>query len=280
MAATPSSSGPTGRADGRTRASPDADEGWLYEGLRIGSSRAFRRLLALHDAPMRRVVALYPGADPDPVVRRTWGTALHGLDMFTWHTTFRAWLFGILVSTGRRAAGQGGRYGPPADRPPRAAGPASARPPWDTLAWSSVWDDSGWAALDAALAGCPPGQRELVWLCDAEGWPEQEACDAVGVTAEEGRAALDRTRAVLADAVAEHLGRPCDPATAADRRRAVAGLLVAGLEDPGRTPEGLLLGDFRSWRRERGLWWWTRLADRVRKGRSASIGRLEGRGDP
>lgn len=242
----------------------------LYETLRRGSGRAFRRLLELHDPAMRRVASWYA---PDPaeaaaLVRETWAIALDGLGMFTWHTTFRAWLFGILVSVGRGAASA--PRGPehagagaaevrvPVPRP-TPTGP-SAAVDWPTLTWDPRWTAASWRALDEGVAALPLPAREVVLLHEAEGWPLPEVLDVLQHTTAEGAALLRDGLARVRDAVTGHLGltapgghpHPPRPATADE----VAGLreaLRARAPGPPDPPDSALLDVFRGWRTRRGI---------------------------
>ncbi len=231
-----------------------ADEWALFEDLRLGSGRAFRRLIDEHDAPMRRLVALQTPADPSPIVLHAWGTALHGLDMFTWHTSLRSWLFGIVLSY---ATGGASTPVVPAPAPSPEPVTAGQRVAWDSLAWSQPWGPGGWAAVDAALAMLPVHERSVVWLHLAEGWPMQEVCDTVGLTAARGDLALSLASDALTAAVARHLGREDGP-----DRAALGPLLLASAPEPGRTPDSSLTALFKHWRRDRGLRLWHRLLRR------------------
>lgn len=270
-----------------------AEEAALYEGLRRGSLRAFRRLLAQHHGGMLRVAGWYTD-DPErgaAVVRHAWMTALGGLTMFTWHTTFRAWLFGILVVHGR---GEPAMAAPP---PPVPAGPPAATPPtdWSHLPWSAAWSAQAWARLDTAVARLEPHQREAVRLRDVEQWSFDEAGDILGWTGAEMVALLHAGRAALVDHVARELALPpcltCDePATrptalaegaldepersdaathaagcpaCACRTSRLAGVtaLLAATATPHAAvpPDPRLVTAFRRWRSARQLHLWQRL---------------------
>lgn len=245
-----------------------ADELALFEGLRLGSERAFRRLVTAHQAPMLRLSALYAddaGAQEE-LVRWTWSTALHGLGMFTWHTSFRAWLFGILAAHGRAR---------PPTAPPTAPAPdpacggtaapaAGADLDWAGLAWSPRWSAEGWQAVERALAALPMAQREVVHLRDIERWPASEADAALGVTADEGGRLLARGREAVRVAVRAWLGLP--PSALADPQRERDGVVeLLGLLRPAATgspdadPAHELVAIFRDWRAARRIPVWRRL---------------------
>ncbi len=219
----------------------------LYEGVRLGSERAFRRLVAGQAGLVARMAGLY-GVDAGELARWTWGTALHGLGMFTWNSSFRAWVIGILVAHGRAAA----RPQPPPPSPPRATATPSTS--WAGLAWSPRWQAGGWEAVEAALAALPLAEREVVHLHDAEGWPAREAFDALGLTAGEGDRLLAAGRERVRCALADWLGQAPGPDTDGSQTRAVVevlGLLVR--EGAAPTPDRELLATFRAWRASRRI---------------------------
>lgn len=229
----------------------------LYEALRLGSGRALRLLAERHDPAMRRVALLYVQQGPavDALVRRTWTTALPGLDMFTWHTSFRAWLYGILVTAGRGVATR------PEVVPLPEAGHDDGRKhlPWATLPWSR----DGGAAVAAAAAGLSrmtQREREVLWFRHAEGWPDREVCDVLGLTGEEYGTLRTSSEAGLVSAVARHLGAP--PPASGEAQAASTALMTALRPEPGRTPDAEILRALRRWRAERGLTVWHRVRAR------------------
>lgn len=191
----------------------------LYEALRLGSGRAFRALLDVHGPAMLRIAGWYTGdrATAERLVRATWVTALGGLDMFTWHCTFRAWLFGILVSHGRSLRVRHGRAPHVTLRPPSPAAlaprPADVSLDWEHLAWSPRWSPASWQVLAAAVEALPADQRDAVRLRDVEGWPTREVCDALALAADDEHRLLHASRGSIAHALEVHLAAAgCDDA--------------------------------------------------------------------
>ncbi|MFC3686975.1 RNA polymerase sigma factor [Aquipuribacter hungaricus] len=239
------------------------DEGVLFEGLRLGSAQAFEELLRAQDATVRRLARLYVPEDlVGDLVLRTWSVALPGLDMFTWHTTLRAWLTGILVTSGRARAASAGALAPAGtpgqvatEAPGGAAGPGRDDVPWATLAWSDRWGPAGWEALEAALRARPLPEREVLWLHDVEGWPWREVLDTLGLTGEQGAVLLLAGRTALAGTVAGVLGAgPATPADAGDRLAGVTRLLgELAPRDGAAPPDPRLLRVFAAWRRGRSV---------------------------
>ena len=226
----------------------DLEELWLYEGLRIGSTRAMARLLELHHPSMARLAALYRPEDPEPLVAATWSTALGGLSTFVWHTSFRSWLFGILVAAGRAA------------HPPRPADVPTARlladpERVDTVApegpaqlpWTAWWTPSTWARMQGWLAARPLAEREVVELVDVLGWSPDEARDALGWTDATLAGLHERVHDALAGVLAREMG------TDAPTPTGMGGLLAQLPGHDGATAPPALLDDYRRWRKARGL---------------------------
>lgn len=248
----------------------------LYEALRLGSGRALRLLAERHDPAMRRVALLYvqPGPAVDALVRRTWTTALPGLDMFTWHTTFRAWLYGILVTAGRGVAV---RLPPPApgspDRLEPPDGPSSGLLPWTTLPWSRV-GTAAVTAAEATFSRMALREREVLWFRHGESWEDREVCDVLGLTAGEYRTLRASSEHGLLAAVARTLDAPGP--TDAEHAPAATALMTALRSDPGRTPEADLHRALRRWRADRGLTVWHQARARWRLRETSGSG-LTGR---
>src|SRR5262249_29391450 len=74
---------------------------------------AFRELVRIHDAGLRRMARLYV-ADPaaDDVVQDTWLTVIRGIGGFQGRSSLKTWIYGILVNVARRRAQREGRTVP------------------------------------------------------------------------------------------------------------------------------------------------------------------------
>ncbi|WP_380165368.1 RNA polymerase sigma factor [Jannaschia sp. R86511] len=243
-----------------------ADEGVLFEGLRLGSAQAFALLLDEYDPPMRRLARLYvPEEQVGPLVRQTWSTALPGLDMFTWHTTLRAWVSGIFVTYGRAwrtAAPDAVPAVAPAPPPaPRGDDPGTdVEVPWGSLGWSGLWADDDWRLLEGVMSSQPLAVREVLWLRDVEGWSWREVLDALGLTAAQGEQLLVRGREELAAWVAAHVGAGPDPDGQGRERTDGVATLLGALRPvhAGRATDAELQRSFTAWRRHRGVRPWRR----------------------
>ncbi len=187
----------------------------LYESLRLGSSRAFQRLVAQHQPAMLRVASLHTH-DPTHAARLVHEAllrALGGLEMFTWHTSFQAWLFAILLDHCHPdSRGRGPAVVPPSQAPPvDGMDPTRSEPSWANLPWSPAWSPQAWAEFDRAFAALSPTHRDTTHLRDIEGWTFEEVRDTVGLTVRDGIDVLHEARSALGVAVGNAMSLPTCP---------------------------------------------------------------------
>jgi RNA polymerase sigma-70 factor, ECF subfamily len=85
---------------GRRLALPVDEDGELVARLRAGEEQAFVTLVARHHAAMLRLAGSYvpSRAVAEEVVQDTWVGVLRGIDGFAGRSSFRTWLFRILVN--------------------------------------------------------------------------------------------------------------------------------------------------------------------------------------
>jgi RNA polymerase sigma-70 factor, ECF subfamily len=79
---------------------------------------------------------------------------------------------------------------------------------WDTLPEERVLGRECVDVVRDAIAGLPPGLREVMTLRDVAGWTSAEVVDALGITEANQRVRLHRARARVRDAVEGYLGGP------------------------------------------------------------------------
>ncbi len=99
------------------------DDVALLEALRVGDERAFRELVTRYQTSMTRVARYYVRSDAtaEDVVQETWVAVLRGLERFEGRSTFKTWLFHVLVNRARTIAAREAR-----DVPADASDDASA----------------------------------------------------------------------------------------------------------------------------------------------------------
>ena len=188
----------------------------LLDRLRNGDEEAFVMLVARYQQPMlrlaRSMVSSYAVAEE--AVQDTWMGVVRGVDRFEGRSTFKTWLFRILVNRTRSA----GSSEPSEARLEvlHAVDPArfDAEGQWaDPLdRWTAESDDrldaAAWMpVLKAALDHLPSRQREVVLLCDVEGLSNEEACAVLGVSPGNQRVLLHRGRSRLREVLEAEMGK-------------------------------------------------------------------------
>ena len=241
------------------------DELELFETLRLGSARAWRALLDAHYAGLVRVARWHARdeAEARRLVREALAIALRGLDMFTWHGTFRSWLFGVLIDHARGSP-HAAAPAAPEGRVLAPAGPGSpAVHDLGDLPWTTWWGRDSWGAVLTRVAALPEGRREALGLLVEEGWQAVEAQDALGLTSAE----LERRRWYACDTLAAALRQDLGGTPSPADHEGIARLLAVAPRAAVAPPDRQLVVEFRRWRALRGLTAWKRLT----RGRRAPL---------
>ena len=181
-------------------------DGELLSRVRTGDEEAFVMLVARYQQPMLRLACSLVSnqAVAEEAVQDTWLGVVRGIEQFEGRSSFKTWLFRILVNRARSA----GAHEPsdPSIETFRAVDPArfDAQGQWaDPLdRWTEDSEDRLDAAtwvpiLRAALDALPPRQRQVVVLRDVEGLSHDEACAVLGISAGNQRILLHRGRSRL-----------------------------------------------------------------------------------
>jgi RNA polymerase sigma-70 factor (ECF subfamily) len=205
-------------ADGQGAAADAA----LLKRLRAGDQAAFATLLDRHGGALLRLARTFVKvpAVAEEVVQDTWLAALDGLAGFEGRSSLRTWLFRILANRARTRAVKEGRSVPWSSLGPQDDGPAVDP---ESFQADGHWREpvTGWteddperlvlgaetrAAIEAAIAALPEGQRAVITLRDVEGVEAEEACQILGLTETNQRVLLHRARARVRAALHQHLG--------------------------------------------------------------------------
>lgn len=184
--------------------------------LRDGDEEAFVSLVSRYQQPMLRLARSFvpSQAVAEEAVQDTWLGMVRGIERFEGRSSFKTWLFRILVNRARSA---GTREHPAAPTEPlHAVDPArfNDQGQWadpvdrwieeseqrlDAAAWSPV--------LKAALEDLPPRQRQVVLLRDVEGLSNEEACAVLGISVGNQRVLLHRGRSQLREILESKMGK-------------------------------------------------------------------------
>lgn len=202
---------------------PPPDEAALVARLRAGDRQAFAALVARHGGALLRLARTFVKvpAVAEEVVQDTWLAALDGLAGFEGRASLRTWLFRILANRARTRAVKEGRsvpwsaFGEEVEGGP-AEDPASFRPDGHWRERVEGWSEEDperlalgaetRAAIEAAIAALPEGQRAVLTLRDVEGLDAAEACNILALSETNQRVLLHRARARVRAALAGHLG--------------------------------------------------------------------------
>jgi RNA polymerase sigma-70 factor (ECF subfamily) len=187
------------------------DDGGLVERLRGGDEDAFALLVRRYQPGMLRLAETTVGsrAVAQEVAQDTWLAVVRGVDRFEGRSSFKTWLFHILMNRARSAIRSELRAGRPDDEIEArfATDGHWAEPPEP---WADRADDR-LVAVDLArrvqdlLAELPESQREVVVLRDVEGVDASEVAMILGITDGNQRVLLHRGRARLRLLLAEEV---------------------------------------------------------------------------
>jgi RNA polymerase sigma-70 factor, ECF subfamily len=158
---------------------------------------------------MLRVARAYvSGAhSAEDAVQDAWLGVIRGLAAFEGRCALRTWVFTILVNRARSRgsreartvqmsglAGEDGgptvdpdRFRGPNDRYPGGWTPAGRPVQWEGQPEGRVLAGEAVRLLESALTALPPRQRIVVTLRDVPGLTSEEACEALGITAQNQR---------------------------------------------------------------------------------------------
>jgi RNA polymerase sigma-70 factor, ECF subfamily len=174
--------------------------------VRAGDDEAFVMLVTRYQQPMLRLAcSMVPNRQvAEEAVQDTWLGVVRGVEGFEGRSSFKTWLFRILVNRARSASSR-----EPAD-PSIGTIPAvdatrfGAQGQWaDPIEpWTDRSEDrldaSAWVPiLKSALDELPPRQRQMVLLRDVEGLSSSEACAVLGISEGNQRILLHRGRTRL-----------------------------------------------------------------------------------
>jgi RNA polymerase sigma-70 factor, ECF subfamily len=193
------------------------DDAGLLDRLRAGDEQAFVILVRRHHDPMVALACSFvpSRAVAEEVVQDTWMGVLRGIGSFEGRSSFRTWLFRILVNRARTAGARERRDVAVGDAEAaveesrfNAAG-AWAAPPEQ---WIEDIDDrlrAGKLAgrIRSAIDELPARQREVVTLRDVEGLSSDEVCEALEISDGNQRVLLHRGRSRVRQVLETEFGR-------------------------------------------------------------------------
>ena len=149
-------------------------------------------------------------AQAEEVVQDTWLAVFAGVDRFEHRSSLVTWVFSIMLNRARSRASREGRL---VGLPPvlegtepggRAADETEFKPDghwqgvprlWDELSPERIVGDRQlWDHVTQAIERLPASQRAVIVLREMEGREAEEACEVLGISAENQRVLLHRAR--------------------------------------------------------------------------------------
>lgn len=203
-------------ADDPVSADPFADDAALVSGLKAGDERAFDWLLQRYRTPLLRLARQYvpTGAVAEDVVQDTFVAVFTGIGRFEGRSSFKTWLYRILLNIARTRGVREQRTVPFASASQAISTDAepvetgwfvdsgnrnwrSSPQRWDGVPEDRILAGEIRSVLDAALDELPDAQREVVVMRDVLGAESTEVCNALGITDTNQRVLLHRGRTRL-----------------------------------------------------------------------------------
>jgi RNA polymerase sigma-70 factor, ECF subfamily len=190
----------------------------LLHQLRVRDEGAYKLLLERYGPAMTRLAMQYVSgrAVAEEVVQDTWMGVLLGLDRFEGRSSFKTWLFRILLNKAKTRGRREGRCVELSSLAKEEAGAVEsacdAAGPWVSAA--RRWDDDpeAWllaqetrASLQAAIEALPPRQRVVIMLRAVEGWTSGAVAELLGISEVNQRVLLHRARAQVRQALKRYL---------------------------------------------------------------------------
>ena len=187
----------------------------LLTRLRNGDEEAFVMLVARYQQPMLRLARAYvpSRAVAEEAVQDTWMGVVKGIERFEGRSTFKTWLFRILINRARSAGSLEQRHA--TLEPHHAVDPIrfDTNGQWvDPVERWAETDDRLEAAtwvpiLQSGLEDLPPRQRQVVVLRDMEGLSSDEVCELLDIGAGNQRILLHRGRTRLREILEAHIAK-------------------------------------------------------------------------
>jgi RNA polymerase sigma-70 factor (ECF subfamily) len=212
---------------GHTERIADGDA-QLIDALVRRDEAAFVRLVRRYQGPLLRLALVYgrSRAVAEEIVQETWLGVLQGIERFERRSSFKTWLFRILVNRARTRGEREARSVPfsalgytalepaePAVAPDRFLGPDDphwplhwALPPksWGASPEEQLLRQETLELIERAIAGLPPAWREVITLRDVEGLTAEEVCNVLGISETNQRVLLHRARSRVRGALERH----------------------------------------------------------------------------
>jgi RNA polymerase sigma-70 factor (ECF subfamily) len=202
-----------------------ANDSAVVAALRRGDETVFAEIVTAYSSALLRLAQDFvrTRSVAEEVVQETWLAVLSGIDRFEGRSSFRTWLYRILVNKAKTRGVREARTVPfsslltddderavPENRfrgandewPGHWASPPRSL---DTIPEHRLLAREARGRIAEALETLPESQRIVVTLRDVAGWDADEVCEALGVSDVNQRVLLHRGRAKLRAALEQYL---------------------------------------------------------------------------
>jgi RNA polymerase sigma-70 factor (ECF subfamily) len=197
--------------------------------LRVGDERAFRRLIRRYHNSLIGVAQGIIGsrAQAEEVVQDSWLAVFRSISRFEGRSSLAGWIFTIVMNRARtRIASEGRTVALPGlDGVERAVDTNQFQPDGHWIELPALWDVLDperiiggrqlWVLVQEAIDVLPAGQKAVIILRDIENRTAEEACELLGVSAENQRVLLHRARGRVRATIDTVAGKPAVHATSA-----------------------------------------------------------------
>jgi len=199
---------------GSPRQPEHASDDWVVAALRSGDEQLFTSIVTSWAGSMLRLARSHVPTDSaaEEVVQDTWLGVLKGLEGFRGRSSFRTWVFRILVNQAKTRGIRERRTVPFATLAPDDSGPAvdpslflgpQDRYPGGWRSFPQEWPEhvalsnEVYQVVMTALETLPPRQRSVVSLRDLAGHTSEEVSAMLEISAGNQRVLLHRGRSVV-----------------------------------------------------------------------------------
>ena len=189
------------------QSSVERDDESLVNSICAGDEASFAELLARYERSMIRVARAYVRDQSltEEVVQETWLAVIKGIRGFKHRSSFKTWLFSILVNQARKRAARETRK---SQDNISYVGAAEASTDWfdtsgewrsEPLSWeltpeAELLSKEAVEQIRTVIDSLPLQQRIVITLRDLEGWTSDEVCALMQITSTNQRVLLHLAR--------------------------------------------------------------------------------------
>ena len=174
------------------------DDAGIVARIRAGDHSSFDQLHQHFYSAMLRIATNFVRSreEAEEVIQDTWVAVLAGIHRFEGRSSFKTWVFRILINRARTRAKRESRTVPfsSLDRGDVAPVESTTSSAHARTPEHDILNDELRLAIESAIATLPKLQRIVISLSDVEGWSAEEVCGALSISHGNQRVLLHRAR--------------------------------------------------------------------------------------